>query len=113
MKRIFLFILLTFIPSDHLFAQQLTPRGKFVLNLDYARFRNDAQSTYLEIYYGFYPNLLHYNLSNGSYQAGIKVGAKLINNTTQSPAIKKNMLLPVAITDTSSAAYLFPFTTQT
>ena len=42
--------------SGNLAAQNLIPLGTFVLNLDYARFRNDAQRSYFELYYGFYPN---------------------------------------------------------
>jgi hypothetical protein len=43
-----------------------------VLNLDYARFRNDAQSAYSEIYYGFYPNLLHYNRPTAVIKPALK-----------------------------------------
>ncbi len=113
MKKIFFFLAFTAIAGGELMAQQLTPRGPFVLNLDYARFRNDAQSGYLEIYYAFYPNLLHYNFSGNAYQSGIKVSARLADKATQAAVFEQKMLLPVTITDTSSAAYRFPLTTQT
>ncbi|MCI0693376.1 GWxTD domain-containing protein [candidate division KSB1 bacterium] len=114
MKKIFFFLALAAIAGGELLAQQLTPpRAPFMLNLDYARFRNDAQSGYLEIYYAFYPNLLHYNFSENAYRAGIKLNAKLVDKATQAAVFEQKMLLPVIITDTSSAAYRFPLTTQT
>lgn len=93
-------------------AQNLAPLGAFVLNLDYARYRNDAQNAYVELYYGFYPNALNYTLAGGKYAAGIKVHTKLTSHAKQTVLVNRAMLLPIAIDDTASAAYKFPFTTQ-
>lgn len=98
--------------NAQLTAQNLAPLGAFVLNLDYARFRNDAQSSYLELYYGFYPNALTYTAGNGKYTAGIQVHTKLVNNANPALVINRPMFLPIVISDTASAAYKFPFTTQ-
>ena len=99
--------------SGNLAAQNLIPLGTFGLNLDYARFRNDAQSSYFELYYGFYPNSLNYTFAGGKYTAAIKVHTKLTRNTDQTAVVNRPMLLPIVISDTASAAYKFPFTTQT
>lgn len=112
MKKHLLSVVLVALLSNHLPAQNLTPNGAFVLNVDYARFRNDAQSSYLELYYGFYPNLLSYVTAGGNYVAGIKVHTKLVRTATQAVLMDKKMFLPVVISDTASAAYRFPFTTQ-
>jgi GWxTD domain-containing protein len=115
MKKCFLLLALALAMACgiELFAQTLTPTSNFVLNVDYARFRNDDQSGYLEVYYGFYPNLLTYRLSNGVYHAGVKLHTRLRNKATHAVAVTQQALLPLAITDTSSASYRFPFITQT
>jgi len=110
MKKCFLLMALGMACGVELFAQTLTPTSNFVLNVDYARFRNNDQSGYLEVYYGFYPNLLTYRLSDGVYHAGVKLRTRVWNKATQ--AVAQQVLLPLAITDTSSASYRFPFITQ-
>ncbi|MBL7111352.1 MAG: GWxTD domain-containing protein [Bacteroidales bacterium] len=95
-----------------LLAQELTTIGSFVLNLDYARFRNDDQSGYLEIYYGFYPRLLTYHWSEGQYKAGVQIWTRLRNNETRAFAVNERALLQVAATDTNEASFRYPFITQ-
>jgi GWxTD domain-containing protein len=113
MKKIFLLFALIALGGIELAAQTLTPKSQFVLNLDYARFRNDDKTGYLEVYYGFYPNSLTYNLSAGAYHAGVKLSTMIRNQATNTPAIQQNVTLPLAIADTSSASFRYPFTTQT
>ena len=112
MKKPLSCIVLAALLSGNLAAQNLAPLGAFVLNLDYARFRNDAQSSYLELYYGFYPNSLNFTFADGKYAAGIKVHTRLVHNANQTAVINRAMFLPIVISDTASAAYKFPFTTQ-
>jgi len=110
MKKYFLLMALGMACGVELFAQTLTSTSNFVLNVDYARFRNNDQSGYLEVYYGFYPHLLTYRLSDGVYRAGVKLRTRVWNKATQ--VVAQQVLLPLAITDTSSASYRFPFITQ-
>lgn len=112
MKRLLFSVMLLACLSGNPAAQSLAPLGAFVLNVDYARFRNDAQSAYLELYYGFYPNSLSFVTAGGNYVAGIQVNTKLVNIATQAVIVDKKVHLPVVISDTASAAYRFPFTTQ-
>jgi len=113
MKKHLFCIVVVALLSGNLAAQNLAPLGAFVLNLDYARFRNDAQSSYLELYYGFYPNTLSYSAAAGNYAAGIKLNTKLVSHAAnKTAALSKNTFLPVVISDTASAAYHFPFATQ-
>jgi len=112
MKKFFWVLALAIPGGMALWAQELTPKSNFVLNLDYARFRNKAESGYLEVYYGFYPNLLTYRLSGGAYQAGVKLTTRVRHSATKTLALERRALLPLAITDTSGAGYKFPFVSQ-
>src|SRR5512145_1214205 len=93
-------------------AQTVTPASQFTLDVDYARFRNDASSGYLEIYYGFYPQLLTYHWQDGKFHAGVKLQTRIINAQSQEAVVSKNDLLKIAEADTSGTWYRFPFVTQ-
>ena len=112
MKKLFFLVVLIAFSCAELLAQELTPTGSFVLNLDYARFRNDDQSGYLEIYYGFYPHLLTYQWSEGKYRAGVQLWTRLRNNKTKALVMSERALLPMVATDTSEASFRYPFITQ-
>ena len=65
MKKIMLLLLATSLIVTASSAQDITPSGEFTLNADYAKFRYDAGSAYLEIYYACYPHQLTYQSSAG------------------------------------------------
>ncbi|MBC8180198.1 GWxTD domain-containing protein [candidate division KSB1 bacterium] len=111
MKKIFL-LLVTSLLITGLNGQDITPVSEFTLNVDYAKFRYDDQSAYLEIYYACFPHQLTYHSSEEKYRAGVKLHTQLINNETQTVLIDKRVLLPVAINDTTDAAFRYPFTSQ-
>ena len=71
------FLLLIFLASvlaiSESAAQRLYPKSPLILNLDYAKFRNDDSSGYLELYYGFYPGLVSYDQSEGRFSGFLKV----------------------------------------
>lgn len=112
MKKFFLLAILAVAASVGLFAQDKKPGSSFVLNLDYARFRYDAQNGYLEVYYAFYPHLLTYATAEGSLHAGVMLSTKIINNATKTMVVNQRVRLPVVVKDTSSASFRHPFTTQ-
>lgn len=112
MRRILLLIVLSTFGSIDLIAQSIIPTSPFVTNIDYARFRNDEQSGYLEIYYGFYTNLLTYQWSEGKYRAGVHLWTRLRDEETETFAVNERVLLPVEITDTTDVSLRFPFITQ-
>ena len=112
MKKIILLLLVTSLLITGLNAQDITPAGEVTLNADYAQFRYDAGSAYLEIYYACYPHQLTYLSTGGKYCAGVKLRTQLINNETQAVLIDKSVSLPVSINDTTDAAYRYPFTSQ-
>ncbi len=112
MKRFFFLVILVVFLGTELIPQNITPTAPFILDLDYARFRNDDQSGYLEIYYGFYPDLLTYQMSEGKYRAGVQLWTRMWNKKTQAMVINDRALLPIVVTDTSEASFRYPFITQ-
>ena len=112
MRRNLLLIVFTTFGSIDLIAQSIIPTSPFVTNIDYARFRNDEQSGYLEIYYGFHPHLLTHQWSEGKYRAGVHLWTRVRDDKTEAFAVNERVLLPVEITDTTDVSLRFPFITQ-
>ncbi|HTY38755.1 MAG TPA: GWxTD domain-containing protein [Bacteroidota bacterium] len=63
-------------------AQRTAQKQSFVLNLDYAKFRNNDSSGYVEIYYGFYPSLITYGVRDGRRTGVLKVQTQIIDQKT-------------------------------
>ena len=93
-------------------TQHLKPRGTFVLNLDYAKFRNDDKSGYLEIYYGFYPQLINYEKRGDSYVGVMRLETRLIQLSTGERLINDRSNVPIIIADTSDPSYRYPRVSQ-
>lgn len=113
MKKLIIAVAFAIFGGDGLFAQALAPRTAFVVNLDYARFRNTENSGYLEIYYGFYPDLLTLMPTNRGYQGGVVLSTRITDNASNALVINKEAVLPIVISDTSSASFQYPSMTQT
>lgn len=112
MKRLLFLAVLVGLSVAEILAQDLTPTESFILNLDYARFRYDDETGYLEIYYAFYPDLLTYHWSEGAYRAGVLLRTRLENNETKAVVINERALLKVVAADTTEASSRYPFITQ-
>ena len=84
-------------------AQEI-PKTSFVLNVDYARFQNDESSSYLEIYYGFYPKLVTLQEHNGQFAGGVILRVELSNAKTKEIVKQDHSHLPISLTDTSNAS---------
>src|SRR3990172_2303819 len=93
-------------------TQQLQPSSPFVLNVDYARFRNDDSSGYLEVYYGFYPKLITYDFVGGKYVGGVRLFMRLLNAETKQIVREERSLLPVSVKDTTDASLRYTLTSQ-
>ncbi len=94
---------LVFLATFHVFAQTQGRGSSFVMNLDYARFRNDASSGYLEIYYLFYCGQLSFQLDGARLKGAIVLNTEVINQQTGERVVKERVVLPVVIQDTSVA----------
>lgn len=114
MKRFFLFMMCAgLIVSGAAMTQTLAPLGDLSLNLDYSRFRHDAQNGYLEVYYSFVPSSLTFEFVDGKYHGGVTLTTRIVNRATQAVTAEKQTPLPIAEADTAATWYRFPFTTQT
>lgn len=103
-------VLLAF--SSVLSAQMVEPKSKFILNLDYSRFRYDEKSAYLEIYYGFHPRHLTFEYADGKYSGGVKLITTVKDKMTNEVVVNQKRSLSLAEEDTSGIWYRFPFLSQ-
>jgi len=95
MKRTISLALLFLLGASLAIAQKPAARQTFVLNLDYAKFRNNDSSGYLEIYYGFYPSLITYGNRNGHRLGVLKVHTRVIDE--RSGQYRTNVLSTVLV----------------
>lgn len=94
------------------FAQNIPPVGSIFVNLDYARFRYDDQSNYLEVYYGFYPNSLTFLQRDGKYYAGMLLQTRIRSQASEALVVDRRLPIHLAEEDTSKPWYRFPVVTQ-
>lgn len=114
MKRKLLLLLLALAAAGQLSAQDLAPAAgrRFSLDIDYARFRNDAQSGYLEVYYGFHPRLLSYHFANAKYHGGVKLHTRFRDKKSNQVVAERRTTLHISEGDTSATWYSYPVMTQ-
>jgi len=78
MKKVFGFCLVLCLAALSLATAQMNAtKQAFVLNLDYAKFRNTDSSGYLEIYYGFYPSLVTFDMRDAAPKGILKVSTRV------------------------------------
>ena len=113
MKKIVIFLVLTtvLVVSESA-AQRMYPRSPLILNLDYAKFRNDDSSGYLEVYYGFYPGLVTYEQRDGSFSGFLKVNTRVKDSQSGHYVVNRLSGVPVVIKDTSQSSMRSTFVSQ-
>jgi len=85
-------------------GQEAAGGSPFVMNFDYARFRNDATSGYLEFYYMFYCGQLKYQLEGPSLRGAIVLNTEVTKETSGEPVVKEHTVLPIVLADTTIAS---------
>lgn len=113
MRKIIWLALAALMLGQPLPAQTLAPAGALQFHVDYARFRQDDKSGYLEVYYSFHPRLLTFTQQQGKFHAGIALSTRLLRAGAEQAVADKNMALHLAEADTAATWYRFPFVTQT
>ncbi|RMD93053.1 MAG: hypothetical protein D6814_16140, partial [Calditrichaeota bacterium] len=111
-KRVAFFCLGLCLLIAPIHAQTISPKSPFICNVDFARFYFDQKSGYLEIYYGFYPDLLTYVVQDSTFLAGAKLITRLIETDTQNMIVNERSSYTIAKRDTNGAWYHHPVTTQ-
>ena len=104
MKKVLCLVLIILGVQAVAVGQMLIPKSKFILNVDYARFSNNSQSSYLEIYYELYPKLISYVQSEGKFHGAIRLTTRLTNKATDSILVRQNFVVPVVVDDTLEAS---------
>lgn len=94
-------------------GRQYRPREHFTFNADFARFRYDSTSTYLEIYYGFYPRVLSCEKIDSVYAAKVVVRTRILKNGSDSTVLNQQLLVPIVVEDTTFLALNSTFVSQT
>lgn len=91
---------------------QSKPAAPFILNVDYARFQYDDQSTYFEVYYAFYPQLVTLAPRGNGFRGAIALSMKLTNVSTGATTLERNDIMPIVLSDTTSATLKSTFINQ-
>ncbi|HWP81951.1 MAG TPA: GWxTD domain-containing protein [Bacteroidota bacterium] len=85
----------------------------FILNLDYARFRYDDKTAYLEIYYAFYTQLVTLVPSEKGFRGEVYLDLKLTRQQNDSAVVDQAVIIPVSVADTTSQSLRSTFVNQT
>jgi GWxTD domain-containing protein len=87
-------------------------RSPFILNVDYAKFRYDEKSLYLEVYYGFYPQLLTFLANENGFHASISLSIAITEATSGAIFSRRDLVVPVETPDTSKLSQGVPIISQ-
>jgi GWxTD domain-containing protein len=112
MKRVFGIVLVMMVSCSGGWAQKIVPSAAFVLNLDYAKFRNNDSTGYLEIYYGFYPGLMTFDLHDGRYVGVLAVSTRIRDAQSGAYYVHERSNVPVIIADTSAPSLHSTYVSQ-
>ncbi len=103
MNKILVTVLLTVLVSS--MSAQEAPTSQFVMNLDYARFRYDSTQCLVELYYGFYPQLVTMQPASAGMKEGfIRFDLELTHKSSGEKALSEHFVIPVTVADSSGAS---------
>ena len=84
-------------------SAQESGMARFVMNLDYARFKYDSSQCYLELYYGFYPQLVTMQqAADASKEGYIRFDLELTKKSTGERALNEHFVIPVKLDSSQS-----------
>lgn len=98
--------------SATLAGQTLQPKGSFILNLDYAKYKHNDSSSYLEVYFNFYPRLVTLAKTGSQYKGYIQVFTHIFSNADKRLVVNDRAAIPIVVSDTSSLSTNFSLVTQ-
>lgn len=94
------------------YSQTIQSKGPFVLNFDYARFRNDSTSTYLEVYYSFYAGSISFTPADTGYRGAVMLTTVIRRKSDGDTLVLQRRKLPILVADTSEATRRLVFVEQ-
>jgi len=113
MKKFVLFLAIaSLLAVSESSGQRMYPKPRLILNLDYAKFRNDDSTGYLEVYYGFYPGLVALDQQEGHFSGFLKVGTRVKDTQSGRYVVNRLSVVPVVIRDTSQMSMRSTFVSQ-
>jgi GWxTD domain-containing protein len=112
MKKTLTILLLLALLTPVAEGQHYRANTTFVFNADFARFRYDSTSSYVEVYFGFYPRLLSYDLSDSLYKGNVLVRTMIRKAVSGDTLLNQRLTVPVVITDTTFRNVNSTFVTQ-
>ncbi len=112
MKTIFCAFATALILHSCLPAQDYRPQGNFTFNADFARFRYDSTSMFVEVYYGLYPRLMRYYRVDSLYKGMAIIHTQIRQKDRDSNLVNQRFLIPLTITDTLFRNVNATFVTQ-
>ncbi len=108
MKRVaILFQLIILSLGQPLQAQRILPDRPLLINVDYARFYYDQETTYLELYFAFHPKLLTYEVADGRYRAGLRLQTRILEPQTGKIIDEQRSSYTISEVDTNQAWYQY------
>ncbi len=82
----------------------LSAQPRFILSVDYSRFRGDSSHTYLEIYYSFSDQGLQFQKTPEGFKTSAIMTARVLNLKKDTVITQKRWRVPRVVTDTALAA---------
>ena len=97
-------LILMIVFSSGSVGQPISRNNPSFLNLDYARFRNDAKSGYLEIYYSLFSGQLHFQRDGDQSRAVVALYTEVLKQQSGERIAQEHIAVPIILEDTSSSA---------
>jgi GWxTD domain-containing protein len=85
--------------------ERIEPRSSFVVNFDFARFKNDDSTKFVELYFACFPSLVTLNRVADGYRGYVELQLAVRDMATQGVILTNRSLVPVMVRDTSGVSY--------
>jgi GWxTD domain-containing protein len=96
-------LVLLIVSCSYSAGQPIVLNNPFLLNVDYARFRYDANRAYLEIYYSLLSGQLHFRRDGRHSRAVVALNTELLKQQSGERVAQQRVDLPFILEDTSSS----------
>ncbi|HTP80342.1 MAG TPA: GWxTD domain-containing protein [Bacteroidota bacterium] len=110
-KRIVV-LLFVVLANSWLYGQVIRPRTPFILHLDFARFRNDTGSTYLEFYYSFYAGSMTFAERDSAFRGSLFLNTVIQKTSSGDTVVSRREVLHLVLGDTTAQGLRSAFVKQ-
>lgn len=85
--------------------ERIEPRSSFIVNFDFARFKNDDSSKYVELYFACFPSLVTLERVGEGYRGYVEIRLTVKDARDQAVVLTNRSFVPVTVRDTTGASY--------